>query len=68
MSWNWRDFMGMSFAAMLLCANVGANFSGSSVQQLRGTAGDRQVPNDPRVGLAQLYGAPGTAAVAILSR
>ena len=38
------------------------------VQQLRGTAGDRQVPNDPRVGLAQLYGAPGTAAVAILSR
>ncbi|TPG36600.1 thiolase family protein [Mycolicibacterium hodleri] len=38
------------------------------VQQLRGTAGDRQVPGDPRVGLAQLYGAPGTAAVAILSR
>ena len=38
------------------------------VQQLRGTAGDRQVPNEPRVGLAQLYGAPGTAAVAILSR
>src|SRR6195952_5596865 len=38
------------------------------VQQLRGTDGDRQVPNDPQVGLAQLYGAPGTAAVAILSR
>lgn len=38
------------------------------VQQLRGTAGDRQVPNDPRVALAQLYGAPGTAAVAILSK
>jgi acetyl-CoA acetyltransferase len=38
------------------------------VQQLRGTAGDRQVPNDPRVALAQLYGSPGTAAVAILSR
>jgi acetyl-CoA C-acetyltransferase len=38
------------------------------VQQLRGTAGDRQVPNDPRIGLAQLYGSPGTAAVAILSR
>ena len=38
------------------------------VQQLRGTAGDRQVPNDPQVGLAQLYGAPGTAAVAILSK
>jgi acetyl-CoA acetyltransferase len=38
------------------------------VQQLRGTAGDRQVPHDPRVGLAQLYGSPGTAAVAILSK
>jgi acetyl-CoA acetyltransferase len=38
------------------------------VHQLRGTAGDRQVPNDPRVALAQLYGAPGTAAVALLSR
>lgn len=38
------------------------------VHQLRGTAGDRQAPNNPRVALAQLYGAPGTAAVAILSR
>jgi acetyl-CoA acetyltransferase len=38
------------------------------VHQLRGTAGDRQVPSEPRVALAQLYGAPGTAAVAILSR
>ncbi|GAB1814530.1 thiolase family protein [Mycobacterium sp. MUNTM1] len=38
------------------------------VQQLRGSAGERQVPNEPRVGLAQLYGSPGTAAVAILSR
>ena len=38
------------------------------VQQLRGTAGDRQVPNDPQVALAQLYGSPGTAAVAILTR
>jgi acetyl-CoA acetyltransferase len=38
------------------------------VHQLRGTAGDRQVPNDPQVALAQLYGAPGTAAVAILSK
>ncbi|OBG90488.1 acetyl-CoA acetyltransferase [Mycobacterium sp. E3251] len=38
------------------------------VHQLRGTAGERQVPNDPRVALAQLYGSPGTAAVAILSR
>jgi acetyl-CoA C-acetyltransferase len=38
------------------------------VQQLRGTAGERQVPNNPRVAMAQLYGAPGSAAVAILSR
>jgi len=38
------------------------------VQQLRGTAGDRQVLNNPKVAMAQLYGAPGTAAVAILSR
>lgn len=38
------------------------------VQQLRGSAGDRQVPNNPRVALAQLYGAPGSAAAAILSR
>ncbi|MBL7500200.1 thiolase family protein [Frankia sp. CNm7] len=36
-------------------------------QQLRGTAGDRQVPGTPRVGYGQLYGAPGTAGVAILS-
>ena len=38
------------------------------VHQLRGTAGDRQVPGSPRVGYAQVYGAPGTAAVTILSR
>ncbi len=38
------------------------------VHQLRGTAGDRQVGGDPRVGYAQVYGAPGTAAVTILSR
>jgi acetyl-CoA acetyltransferase len=38
------------------------------VHQLRGTAGDRQVPGDPRVGYAQVYGAPGTAAVTILAR
>jgi acetyl-CoA acetyltransferase len=37
------------------------------VLQLRGTAGDRQVPNNPRVGYTQLYGAPGTAGVAILT-
>jgi acetyl-CoA acetyltransferase len=38
------------------------------VLQLRGRAGDRQVPGTPRVGYAQLYGAPGTAGVSILSR
>jgi acetyl-CoA acetyltransferase len=38
------------------------------VQQLRGTAGPRQVPGAPRVGYSQLYGAPGTAGVAIVSR
>jgi len=37
------------------------------VLQLRGQAGDRQGPGDPRVGCAQVYGAPGTAAVTILS-
>jgi acetyl-CoA acetyltransferase len=37
------------------------------VLQLRGQAGDRQVPNGPQVGLAQVYGAPGTAAASILS-
>jgi len=35
--------------------------------QLRGRCGDRQVAN-AKVGYAQLYGAPGTAAVTILSR
>jgi acetyl-CoA acetyltransferase len=38
------------------------------VLQLRGQAGDRQVPGDPRVGYAQVYGAPGVAAATILSR
>jgi acetyl-CoA C-acetyltransferase len=37
------------------------------VTQMRGRAGSRQVPNRPRVGLAQLYGAPGVAAVSILT-
>jgi acetyl-CoA acetyltransferase len=37
------------------------------VLQLRGQAGDRQVPGSPRVGYAQLYGAPGTAGVSIVS-
>jgi acetyl-CoA acetyltransferase len=38
------------------------------VLQLRGQAGDRQVANNPKVGYAQVYGAPGVAAVTILSR
>jgi acetyl-CoA acetyltransferase len=37
------------------------------VLQLRGQAGERQVPGRPRVGYAQLYGAPGTAGVSILT-
>jgi acetyl-CoA acetyltransferase len=37
------------------------------VRQLRGEAGDRQVPGEPKVGLAQVYGAPGTASATILS-
>jgi acetyl-CoA acetyltransferase len=37
------------------------------VLQLRGAAGDRQVPGTPRVGYGQLYGAPGTAGVAVVS-
>jgi acetyl-CoA C-acetyltransferase len=37
------------------------------VLQLRGQAGDRQVPGSPRVGYAQLYGAPGTSAATVLS-
>jgi acetyl-CoA C-acetyltransferase len=38
------------------------------VLQLRGDAGDRQVPNSPRVGFTQVYGAPGVSACAVLSR
>ena len=38
------------------------------VRQLRGQAGDRQVPGNPKVGFAQVYGAPGTASATILSR
>jgi len=37
------------------------------VLQLRGQAGPRQVPNKPKVGYTQLYGAPGVAGVSILS-
>jgi acetyl-CoA C-acetyltransferase len=38
------------------------------VMQLQGRAGERQVPNNPRVGYTHLYGAPGASAVSILSR
>ncbi|KQZ61280.1 acetyl-CoA acetyltransferase [Sphingopyxis sp. Root1497] len=36
--------------------------------QLRGRGGERQVPNDPKVGYSHVYGAPGLSAVAILER
>ena len=35
--------------------------------QLRGQAGNRQVPNDPRVGYTQVYGAPGIGCCTVLS-
>jgi acetyl-CoA acetyltransferase len=38
------------------------------VLQLRGQAGERQVPGEPKVGYTQLYGAPGTAGVSIVTR
>jgi acetyl-CoA acetyltransferase len=37
------------------------------VRQLRGEAGDRQVQGNPRVGFAQVYGAPGTASATLLT-
>jgi acetyl-CoA C-acetyltransferase len=37
------------------------------VKQLRGEAGERQVPGEPKVGFAQLYGAPGTAGATIVT-
>lgn len=36
--------------------------------QLRGDAGARQVPDDPRVGYTQVYGAPGVGACALFTR
>ena len=39
-----------------------------NVLQLRGAAGDRQVPNDPQVAYTHVYGAPGISGVTILSR
>lgn len=38
------------------------------VLQLRGVAGERQVPGEPRVGFTQVYGAPGTGACTLLTR
>jgi len=37
------------------------------VRQLRGQAGERQVPGGPKAAFAQVYGAPGTAAATILT-
>ncbi|MCP5181771.1 MAG: thiolase family protein [Pseudomonadales bacterium] len=39
-----------------------------NVLQLRGAAGVRQVPNDPKVAYTHVYGAPGISGVTILSR
>ena len=38
------------------------------VLQLRGQAGERQVPGAPRVGFTQVYGAPGVSACPVLTR
>ena len=35
--------------------------------QLRGEAGDRQVPGDPKVGFTHVYGFPGVSCVTVLS-
>ena len=39
-----------------------------NVLQLRGAAGDRQVPGDPQIGFTHVYGAPGISACTVLSR
>jgi acetyl-CoA acetyltransferase len=38
------------------------------VLQLRGDAGNRQVPGEPRTGFTHVYGAPGVSACTVLSR
>jgi acetyl-CoA acetyltransferase len=39
-----------------------------TVLQLRGDAGERQVPGEPKVGFTQVYGAPGVSACTVLTR
>ncbi|MEM7020515.1 MAG: thiolase family protein, partial [Pseudomonadota bacterium] len=39
-----------------------------NVLQLRGDAGERQVPNNPKVAYTHVYGAPGISGVTILSK
>jgi acetyl-CoA acetyltransferase len=39
-----------------------------TVLQLRGDAGERQVPGEPRVGFTQVYGAPGVGACTVMTR
>jgi acetyl-CoA C-acetyltransferase len=39
-----------------------------SVLQLRGTAGERQVPGEPKVAFTHVYGAPGISSCAVLTR
>ncbi|WP_431875762.1 thiolase family protein [Amycolatopsis sacchari] len=39
-----------------------------NVLQLRGTAGEHQVPGNPRVGFTHVYGAPGISACTVLTR
>jgi acetyl-CoA acetyltransferase len=38
------------------------------VQQLRGRAGERQVPGEPRTAFTQVYGAPGISVCSVLAR
>ena len=38
------------------------------VQQLRGRAGARQVPGEPRTAFTQVYGAPGISVCSVLAR
>ncbi len=39
-----------------------------NVLQLRGAAGDHQVPGAPRVGFTHVYGAPGISACTVVTR